>query len=145
MKASTELMSPSEVQFCDAEIQELLEKGLIEPSKIPWACRAFVVNKHSEVKSGKPRLVVNYQPLNEYSKRCAILFQINRASCKELQAAQSSANSTLSQGSIRLASRLKTNTRHRSLFHMVSTSEKFCHSGLIMLLLSSKNEWRIYI
>ena len=38
---------------------------MIEPSKIPWVCHAFVVNKHSEIKRGKPRLVVNYKPLNE--------------------------------------------------------------------------------
>ena len=64
MKASTRLMSPSEREFCAKEIKELLEKGLIEPSKSSWACRAFVVNKHSEMKRGKPRLVVNYNPLN---------------------------------------------------------------------------------
>ena len=64
MKYSARLMSPSERDFCAKEIKELLEKGLIEPSKIPWACRAFVVNKHSEIKKGKPRLVVNYKPLN---------------------------------------------------------------------------------
>ena len=64
MKASAALMSPSEVKFCDEEIQELLQKGLIEPAKSPWACRAFVVNKHSEQKRGKPRLVVNFKPLN---------------------------------------------------------------------------------
>ena len=32
MRASVALMSPSERQFCDAEIKELLAKGLIEPS-----------------------------------------------------------------------------------------------------------------
>ena len=64
MRASTALMSPSERQFYDAEIKELLAKGLIEPSKSPWACREFVVNKHSEQKRGKPRLVLNYKPLN---------------------------------------------------------------------------------
>ena len=64
MKASARLMSPSERVFCAKEIKDLLAKGLIEPSKSPWACRAFVVNKHSEVKRGKPRLVVNYKPLN---------------------------------------------------------------------------------
>ena len=47
MKASAALMSPSEVKFCDEEIQELLQKGLIEPAKSPWACRAFVVNNLS--------------------------------------------------------------------------------------------------
>ena len=57
-------MSPSEREFCTAEIKDLLAKGLIEPSKSPWVCKAFVVNKHSEVKRGKPRLVVNYKPLN---------------------------------------------------------------------------------
>ena len=64
MKASARLMSPSERKFCEDEIKDLLQKGLIEPTRIPWACRAFVVNKHSEVKRGKPRLVVNYKPLN---------------------------------------------------------------------------------
>ena len=64
MRASAALMSPSERQFCDAEVKELLAKGLIEPSKSPWACRAFVVNKHSEQKRGKPRLVVKFKPLN---------------------------------------------------------------------------------
>ena len=57
-------MSPSKREFCAKEIKDLLAKGLIEPLKSPWACRAFVVNKHSEVKRGKPRLVVNYKPLN---------------------------------------------------------------------------------
>ena len=47
MKASARIMTPSERAFCKQEIVELIEKGLIEPSKSPWACRAFVVNKHS--------------------------------------------------------------------------------------------------
>ena len=64
MKASARLMSPLESYFCAKEIKELLEKCLIEPSKSPWACHAFVVNKHSEIKRGKPILVVNYKPLN---------------------------------------------------------------------------------
>ena len=64
MKASARIMTPSERAFCEKEIAELLQKGLIEPSKSPWACRAFVVNKHSEQKRGKPRLVVNFKPLN---------------------------------------------------------------------------------
>ena len=62
-KASAALMSPSERELFANEIKELLDKGLIEPSNIPQACRAFVVNKHSEIKRGKPRLVVNFKPL----------------------------------------------------------------------------------
>ena len=64
MKASARLMSPSEREFCAKEIKDLLEKGLIEPSKSPWACHDFVVNKHSEIKRGKLRLIVKYKPLN---------------------------------------------------------------------------------
>lgn len=57
-------MSPSKRESCANEIKDLLSKGLIEPSKSLWACRAFVVNKLSEIKRGKPRLVVNYKLLN---------------------------------------------------------------------------------
>ena len=64
MKASTRIMSPSEREFCASEVKDLIKKGLIESSKSPWACRAFVVNKHSEIKRGKPRLFVNCKPLN---------------------------------------------------------------------------------
>ena len=52
----------------------------IEPSKSSWAGRAFVVNKHSEHKRGKPRLVVNYKPLNK------VLKPINIAAVRELMA-----------------------------------------------------------
>ena len=78
-KSSAALMSPSEREFCANEIKELLDKGLIEPSKSPWACRAFVVNKHSEIKRGKPRLVVNFKPLNQ----SVTLYLINLVCCKE--------------------------------------------------------------
>jgi hypothetical protein len=64
-KASTTLMSPTEIQTFQQEINDLLQKGLIEPSKSAWACRGFYVNKHSEKKRGKMRLVVNFKPLNK--------------------------------------------------------------------------------
>ncbi|PKI50753.1 hypothetical protein CRG98_028895 [Punica granatum] len=47
------------------EIQELLNKKLIRPSKSPWSCSAFYVNKNAELESGVPRLVINYKPLNQ--------------------------------------------------------------------------------
>lgn len=65
-KAFATLMSPLEKKFCLNEVNALISKGLIEPSKSPWACHAFVVNKHSEIKRGKPRLMVNYKPLNKF-------------------------------------------------------------------------------
>ena len=36
-KASATLMSPSKRELCANEIKEKLDKGLIEPSKSPWA------------------------------------------------------------------------------------------------------------
>ena len=58
-------MSPSEQELCKQEISQLLEQRLIEPCKSPWACLAVCVNKHSEQKRGKKRLVINYKALND--------------------------------------------------------------------------------
>ena len=50
-------MTPSpEKEFHAHEIKYLLSRALIEPSKSPWECKYFVVNKHSEIKRGKPIL-----------------------------------------------------------------------------------------
>ena len=51
-KASGNFMSSSEQELCRNEIQQLLDRKLIEPCKITWACPAFYVNKHSEQKRG---------------------------------------------------------------------------------------------
>ncbi|GAV88412.1 hypothetical protein CFOL_v3_31834 [Cephalotus follicularis] len=51
-------------EHCKKEIQELLNKRLIRPSKSPWSCATFYVNKNSEIERGTPRLVINYKPLN---------------------------------------------------------------------------------
>ena len=64
-KASTSMMRPTDIQTCQQEINDLLQKGLIEPSNIAWACRGFYVNKHSKKKRGKSRLVVKFKPLNK--------------------------------------------------------------------------------
>lgn len=58
-------MLPTENEYCQSEIKELLQRKLIESSKSPWACPTFYVNKHSEQKRGKPRMVINYRALNE--------------------------------------------------------------------------------
>jgi hypothetical protein len=64
-KASANHMSPTEAEYCQNEIKELLQRKLIEPSRSPWACPTFYVNKHSEKKRGKPRMVINYRALNQ--------------------------------------------------------------------------------
>ena len=53
------------LEFCKKEIQTLLDKGLIRPSKSPWSCAAFYVNNAAEKERGVPRLVINYKPLNK--------------------------------------------------------------------------------
>jgi hypothetical protein len=58
-------MSPTEAEYCQNEIKELLQRKLIEPSRSPWACPTLYVNKHSEKKKGKPRMVINYRALNQ--------------------------------------------------------------------------------
>ena len=47
------------------QIQELLDANLIIPSKSPHFSPAFLVNKHSEQKRGKRRMVINYKKLND--------------------------------------------------------------------------------
>jgi hypothetical protein len=64
-KAFSNHMSPSELEYYKQEIQELIRRKLIEPSRSPWACPAFYVNKHSEQKHGKPIMVINYRALNK--------------------------------------------------------------------------------
>uniref|UniRef100_A0A251VEY4 Putative reverse transcriptase domain, Zinc finger, CCHC-type, Aspartic peptidase domain protein n=1 Tax=Helianthus annuus TaxID=4232 RepID=A0A251VEY4_HELAN len=51
--------------YCKKEIQELLDKKLIRPSKSPWSCSAFYVQNNAELERGAPRLVINYKPLNK--------------------------------------------------------------------------------
>ena len=58
-------MNEELLQYCQKEIKDLLDKGLIRKSKSPWSCSAFYVNKQAEVERGTPRLVINYKPLNQ--------------------------------------------------------------------------------
>ena len=53
------------LEFCKKEIQNLLKRRLIRPSKSPWSCAAYYVNSAVEKERGVPRLVINYKPLNK--------------------------------------------------------------------------------
>lgn len=50
-------MNSEYLELCKKEIESLQQKGLINPSKSPWSCTAFYVNKHSEQERGVPRLI----------------------------------------------------------------------------------------
>ena len=64
-KARPTQMNTELLEYCKKEIQSLLEKKLIRPSKSPWSCAAFYVNNAPEKERGVPRLVINYKPLNK--------------------------------------------------------------------------------
>ncbi|KAG5590219.1 hypothetical protein H5410_040733 [Solanum commersonii] len=49
-------MNTELVEFCKKEIDNLLQKGLIKPSKSPWSCIAFYVNNAAEKERGVPSL-----------------------------------------------------------------------------------------
>ncbi|KAI9112423.1 hypothetical protein K1719_016620 [Acacia pycnantha] len=65
-------MTQELLDTCKKEIQDLLDKKLIRPSRSPWSCAAFYVNKNAEIERGTPVLVINYKPLNEALRALAL-------------------------------------------------------------------------
>jgi hypothetical protein len=54
-------MPPKELVELKTHLQELLDKGFIQPSSSPWGCPAIFVKK----KDKTLRICVDYHPLNE--------------------------------------------------------------------------------
>jgi len=54
-KARPIQMNKELLEFCKKEIETLLKKGLITPSKSPCSCAAFYVNNQAEKERGVPR------------------------------------------------------------------------------------------
>ena len=57
------------LEMCKKEINELLKNRIISPSKSPWSCPAFYVNKNTELERGVPRHFINYKQLNKFLER----------------------------------------------------------------------------
>ncbi|XP_015078462.1 uncharacterized protein LOC107022336 [Solanum pennellii] len=55
-------MNAELVDFCKKEIDNLIQKGLIKPSKSPWSCTAFYVNEVAEQERGVPSMGGNDPP-----------------------------------------------------------------------------------
>ena len=45
-----------------------MQLNLIRESKSPYNSHAFMVRKHSEIKKGKTRMVINYKKVNKNTK-----------------------------------------------------------------------------
>ena len=56
-------MPQNELAKLKIQLQELLDKGLIQPSSSPWGCLALFVKK----KDKSLRMCVDYRPLNAVS------------------------------------------------------------------------------
>jgi hypothetical protein len=54
-------MPPKELAELKIQLQELLDKGFIQPSSSPWGCPAIFVKKKDQTL----RLCIDYRPLNE--------------------------------------------------------------------------------
>ena len=54
-------MPPKELAELKTQLQELIEKGFVQPSSSSWGCPAIFVKKKDETL----RLCVDYRPLNE--------------------------------------------------------------------------------
>ena len=54
-------MPPKELAELKTQLQELIDKGFIQPSSSPWGCPAIFVKKKDETL----RLCADYRPLNE--------------------------------------------------------------------------------
>ena len=52
--------SPANREVIDKQMDKWIQLGIIEPSKSPWAAPTFIVYQN-----GKPRMVIDYQKLNE--------------------------------------------------------------------------------
>ena len=61
-------MPPNELAELKIQLQELLDKGLIQPSSSPWGCPALFVKKDKSL-----RMCVDYSPLNAMTKKTRVL------------------------------------------------------------------------
>ncbi|KAG5567901.1 hypothetical protein H5410_065083, partial [Solanum commersonii] len=61
-------MNTKLVEFCKKEIDKLLQKGLIKPSKSPWSCTSFYVNNTAEKERGK---MTHIQRSSEFASKFA--------------------------------------------------------------------------
>ena len=62
------IYSQEDIEDFKIQINELIQLNLIRESKSPHSSPAFMVRKHSEIKRGKARMVINYKKVNKNTK-----------------------------------------------------------------------------
>ena len=62
------IYSQEDIENFKIQINELMQLNLIRESKSPHSSPAFMVRKHSEIKMGKVRMVINYKEVNKNTK-----------------------------------------------------------------------------
>ena len=62
------IYSQEDIEDFRIQINELIQLNLIRESKSPHSSPAFMVRKHSEIKRGKARMVINYKEVNKNTK-----------------------------------------------------------------------------
>ena len=55
------IYSQEDIDDFKVQINELIQMNLIRESKSPHSSLAIMVRKHSEIKRGKARMVINYK------------------------------------------------------------------------------------
>ena len=62
------IYSQEDIDDFKVQINELIQMNLIRESKSPHNSHAFMVRKHSEIKRGKARMMINYKEVNKNTK-----------------------------------------------------------------------------
>ena len=62
------IYSQEDIENFKIKINELMQMKLIRESKSPHTSPAFMVRKHSEIRRGKARMVINYKEMNKNTK-----------------------------------------------------------------------------
>ena len=62
------IYSQEDIEDFKIQINELMQMNLIRESKSSHNSHAFMVKKHSEIKRGKIRMVINYKEVNKNTK-----------------------------------------------------------------------------
>ena len=62
------IYSQEDIEDFKIQINESMQMNLIRESKSPHNSPAFMVRKHSEIKRGKTKMVINYKEINKNTK-----------------------------------------------------------------------------